>query len=148
MEYLILILWFIVAMFALIVEIQTTELVSIWFVIGAFVTMIVSAIIPTNYLAQSLTFVISSIIALLILRPILTKKLKINKKSDTDTINTMDGYKGFAETDIDSQGGKVNVNGTTWSAVSSELIKEGERIKVVKEDNITLVVEKENKEDI
>ena len=148
MEYLILILWFIVAMFALIVEIQTTELVSIWFVIGAFVTMIVSAIIPTNYLAQSLTFVISSIIALIILRPILTKKLKINKKSDTDTINTMDGYKGFAETDIDSQGGKVNVNGTTWSAVSSELIKEGERIKVVKEDNITLVVEKENKEDI
>ncbi len=143
MEYCILILWFVVAIFALIVEINTVDLVSIWFVIGAFGAMIVSSIFPVNYVAQIATFVITSIIALIILRPILNKKLKINKKSEADNINTMDGYKGFCETDVDANGGKVNVNGTTWNATSKELIKKGERIKVIKEENITLVVEKE-----
>ncbi len=143
MEYAILIVWFIIAILALVIEISTTELVSIWFIIGAFVTMIVSAIWPTAYIAQVVTFTISSILALLILRPILNKKLKLNKKSEADNLNTMNGYVGFCETDIDDKGGKVNVNGTSWNAKSSTFIEKGERIRVVKEENITLIVEKE-----
>ncbi len=143
MEYTILILWFVIALLALVVEISTTELVSIWFIIGAFITMIVSAIWPTNYIAQVCVFVISSILSLIILRPILNKKLKLNQKSDADSINTMIGYVGFCETDIDKDGGKVNVNGTSWNAKSDTFIEKGERIKVIKEENITLIVEKE-----
>ena len=143
MEYWILAFWFAVAIVALVVEIETTELVSAWFIVGAFITMIVAAIWPKEYIAQVSTFVLSSGLALVILRPILTKKLKLNKTNDTDKINTMDGYKGFAETDIDEYGGKVNVNGTTWSATSTSPINEGDRIKVVRESNLTLIVEKD-----
>lgn len=145
MEYWILALWFSIAILALVVEIQTVDLVSIWFVVGAFIAMIVSAIWPTEYVAQASSFAIASLVALVILRPLLAKKLKIYQPTEAEKINTMDGYKGFAETDIDADGGKVNVNGTSWHAVSSEPISEGERIKVVKEDNLTLVVEKELK---
>ena len=105
--------------------------------------MIVAAIWPKEYIAQVSTFVLSSGLALVILRPILTKKLKLNKTNETDKINTMDGYKGFAETDIDEYGGKVNVNGTTWSATSTSPINEGDRIRVVRESNLTLIVEKD-----
>jgi membrane protein implicated in regulation of membrane protease activity len=147
MEYLILGLWFIIAITALIVELQTTELVSVWFVVGAFITMIVAAIWPKEYVAQGCTFVIASAISLMILRPLLAKRLKINQETVVDKINSLEGYKGFAETDIDSYGGKANVNGTSWNAVSSELIKEGDRIEVIKEDNITLTVKKESREE-
>lgn len=143
MEYWILAFWFAVAIVALVVEIETTELVSAWFIVGAFITMIVAAIWPKEYIAQVSTFVLSSGLALVILRPILTKKLKLNKTNETDKINTMDGYKGFAETDIDEYGGKVNVNGTTWSATSTSPINEGDRIRVVRESNLTLIVEKD-----
>ena len=148
MEYWILALWFIIALFALVVEIQTTELVSVWFVVGAFITMIVSAIWPKEYIAQCATFAVASTLALIVLRPLLTRKFKINEASEAEKINTMDGYKGFAETDIDSEGGKVNVNGTSWNAVSKEPINKGDRIRVIKEDNITLIVEKEVKKEI
>jgi len=143
MEYTILIVWFVIAILALVIELSTTELVSIWFIIGAFVTMIVSAIWPTAYIAQVVIFTISSILALIILRPILNKKLNLNKKSETDNLNTMEGYVGFCETDVDIKGGKVNVNGTSWNAKSETFIEKGERIRVVKEENITLIVEKE-----
>lgn len=39
-------------------------------------------------------------------------------------------------------GGKVELNGTLWEAESSEEIAEGETVKVVKKDNLTLKVKK------
>ena len=81
----------------------------------------------------------------MILRPILSKKYNL-RKTQVDNINTLEGYKGFAETDIDANEGKVNVNGTSWQAKSegSKIVK-GSKIVVVKEDNITLVVKEEEK---
>jgi len=145
MEYFIVAAWFAVAIIALIVEIQTVELVSIWFVVGAFAAMIVSACVPTNYAAQLITFIVVSVIALIALRPVFSKKVNM-KNTDVDVINTMSGYKGFAETDIDSEGGKVNVNGTSWQAVSESPIQKGKKIIVIREDNLTLVVREESKE--
>lgn len=142
MEYLIILLWFVVGIIALIAEINTVELVSIWFVIGAFVTMIVSAFVPTNYVVQGVTFIAVTLLSLIILRPWLSKKFG-NKKTEVDSINTMVGYKGEASTDINSKSGKVVVNGTTWSAVSDDEIKQGESVVVVSENNITLKVERE-----
>lgn len=142
MEYLIILLWFVVGIIALIAEINTVELVSIWFVIGAFVTMIVSAFVPTNYVVQGVTFIAVTLLSLIILRPWLSKKFG-KKKTEVDSINTMVGYKGEASTDINSKSGKVVVNGTTWSAVSDDEIKQGESVVVVSENNITLKVERE-----
>ncbi|MCR5787149.1 MAG: NfeD family protein [Acholeplasmatales bacterium] len=142
MEYWVIAVWFVVALMALVIELQTTELVSAWFIVGAFCSMIVSAIWPKQYVAQIVTFVIVSIIALLVLRPVLTKKLKLNEKSPADSINTMIGYKGFAESDVNEDGGHVNINGTSWEAVSDEVISKGEKVIVVEEKNITLKVKK------
>ena len=142
MEYWIIAVWFVIALIALVIELQTTELVSAWFIIGAFCSMIVSAIWPNAYVWQIVTFVIVSIIALLVIRPILTKKLKLNEKTPTDSINTMVGYKGFAETDVNLNGGHVNVNGTSWEAISEDSILKGDKTIVVEEKNITLKVKK------
>ncbi len=143
MEYMIIGLWLAIAIIALVIELQTAELVSAWFIIGAFVAMIVSAIFPTAYLAQVITFVVVSIASLFILRPILSKKLRLNEDNGGDNLNSLVGYKGFAETDIDKSSGHVNVNGTSWQAVSEELIKKGEKICVIEEKNLTLSVRKE-----
>ncbi len=142
MEYLIILLWFIVGIVALIIEINTIELVSVWFVIGAFVSMIVSAFVPTNYIAQGVTFIVVTCLSFAIFRPWLSKKFG-HKQTEVDNINTLVGYKGVAGSDIDSKSGKVVVNGTTWSAISDESIKEGESVVVISENNITLKVERE-----
>lgn len=142
MEYLIILLWFAIGIAALIVEINTIELVSVWFIIGAFASMLVSAFVPTNYVAQGVTFIAVTVLSLVIFRPWLSKKFG-KKKSEVDNINTMVGYKGKALTNINSKGGTVSVNGTSWQAISDEDINEGDSVIVTQEDNITLKVEKE-----
>lgn len=142
MEYLIILLWFTIGIAALIIEINTVELVSVWFIIGAFASMLVSAFVPTNYVAQGVTFIVVTILSLVIFRPWISKKFG-KKKSEVDNINTMVGYKGKALTNINSKGGSVSVNGTSWQAISDEDINEGDSVIVTEEDNITLKVEKE-----
>ncbi len=148
-NYTILILWFFIAIAALVVEVHTAALVSAWFIVGSFCSMIVAAIWPTAYVAQVIVFVVVSILSLWFVRPILKNKFKIDSKKQSiyDSINTMIGYKGFAETEIDKNGGKANINGTSWDAVSEEPILKGSKVIVTKENNILLTVKKGEYED-
>lgn len=142
--YWVVLFWAIIGIIALIIEINTVDLVSIWFVIGAFITMIFSLILPKQQIWQIVIFIIMSTISLALLRPLAKKKIFKNDK-DVDT-NSMIGIKGEAISDIDKENGHVIINGTSWSAISDKPIKNGSKIIITNQNNLILTVKEIIKE--
>ena len=83
MENYIVYVWIIFAVFMLICEALTTQLVSIWFVIGGAAAAI-TCIFTDSLLIQTIVFVTVSLVALIATRP-LVKKFLVKKKEPTNS---------------------------------------------------------------
>lgn len=142
MENYIVFVWIIFAVFMLICEILTTQLVSIWFVLGG-IAAAITCIFTDDLLIQTLVFVLVSLIALLATRPLVKKFLK-NKKEPTNS-DRLVGRVAIVTMDIVNQTGEgqVNVDGKIWSAKSSDgcEIKSGASVKITSIEGVKLVVE-------
>ena len=68
-------LWLVVVFLLLLVEFMSATVVTIWFAIGALVAFILS-FITQNYLIETIVFVLTGIILLIILRPTFNIKIK------------------------------------------------------------------------
>lgn len=135
------ILW-IVAMVALaVVELCTYNMITIWFVIGGAVAFVTS-LLGASLGVQLWVFVIVSVLALIVTKPLVSKKLR------TDRISTnadrIIGMKAVVTENITPEkfAGKVKVGGQEWSAVASdgETISAGNTVTVEKIDGVKLVV--------
>ena len=126
----------------LICEILTTQLVSIWFVLGG-IAAAITCIFTNDLLIQTLVFVLVSLIALLATRPLVKRFLK-NKKEPTNS-DRLVGRVAIVTMDIVNQTGEgqVNVDGKIWSAKSSDgcEIKSGASVKITSIEGVKLVVE-------
>jgi len=143
MEHLMPFIWLGLAVVLGIVEISTAQLVSIWFVIGAFVTAICSATFLREYvLLQVILFIAVSAIALLLTRP-LVRKLKSFDKTKTNSDRNI-GKTAIVISDIDNTlaTGLVEVDGSRWSARSSTgaKIPSGTTVKVEEIQGVKLIV--------
>ena len=124
-----------------IVEANTASLTCIWFALGALVTLIGSYLgIP--YAWQIPVFVISSVMFLILTRPLVKKKLTPNKeKTNTDRLI---GKTAIVTDSItpDKFAGTVTVGGQVWSAVSSDgkPIESGKEVNIEAIDGVKLVV--------
>lgn len=143
MENYIVFVWIIFAVFMLICEVLTTQLVSIWFVLGG-IAAAISCIFTDDLLIQTLVFVSVSLIALLATRPFVKKFLK-NKKKEPTNSDRLIGRVAIVTMDIVNQTGEgqVNVDGKIWSAKSSDdrEIKTGASVKITSIEGVKLVVE-------
>ena len=125
--------WLSVIVITLIVEIITTELISVWFTLGAIVPFILAT---TNALGaewQILFFIVISAVLMLTLRKV-TKKFLL-KNSDTKTnVNALVGQKFrlVSRTDFETIG-SVKVKDVEWSAVGDkgQTIEKGKIVEVV-----------------
>ena len=135
--------WVIFAVFMLICEALTTQLVSIWFVIGG-VAAAVTCMFTDNILIQSIVFVVVSLAALIGTRPFVKKVMKKRKVEPTNS-DRLIGRVGLVTDDIDNLHGKgtVNIDGKVWSAKSSNEseIKTGANVRIVAIEGVKLVVE-------
>lgn len=122
------IVWAILIVVAIIVELSTVTLTSIWFAIGAVVALLL-AIFDVGPLWQVLSFIVISALLLLATRP-LAKKLNEKDviKTNSDKIISMIGVvtKEIAVGEI----GEVKVNLELWRAISADStpIKVGEQV--------------------
>lgn len=135
--------WFIAFVILLVIEFVTVNLVTIWFAIGA-VAAIITTIFTDSILIQSIVFVVVSVIALLITKPLINKF----KKFEVEPTNSdrVIGKVGEVTQKIGkNKYGEVKVYGNTWTASSKQVINVGERVKVLSIDGVKLVVEKEKK---
>lgn len=135
--------WFSIFLVLLFIELTTVNLVSVWFAIGALAAMIVSIFVDAAFV-QTLVFIVVSIIALLIMKPII-RKFKLSSGEATN-LDRVIGKTGEVIKKIsDSEYGEVKVLGTIWTATSDETIEVGTKVIIKRIEGVKLIVEKEEK---
>ncbi len=137
-------LWIIFLIGMLILEASTTNLVSIWFAVGALGALILK-VFGASFVWQIAGFIIVSAVSIIIARPFIKKHH--NRKTVPTNADMLIGLSGTVTDEINEEkfAGKVNVSGKEWSAVSEDKsqIDVGEKVKVKSISGVKLVVEKE-----
>ncbi len=133
--------WFIFCLLLIFVEISTVNLVSIWFAIGSFFAMIM-ALFSDTFLLQVIVFIIISIIALLITKP-LVKKFRKTGIVATNYDRVIGKHAEVIKKITPDNTGQVKVLGSTWTAVCDKVCNVSEKVIVKKVDGVKLIVEKE-----
>ena len=111
-------IWLAVTATALIVEFVTAELVSIWFVGGGLVAMLLAGL-GLGWYFHVPTFIVVSLALMLCLRRIAMQRLsKAEVKTNAETVIGKDFVLlksiGF------NQAGEIKVNGIVWTAVAED----------------------------
>lgn len=122
-------MWFALAILFLVMELVTTQLVSIWFSAAALITGIIVAIFDMQIAWQIVVFVVLSIGALFATRPLMKKLMKNIKGSQTN-LDLNIGKTAMVVETIDNikETGAVKINGLVWTARSTDgsIIEVGE----------------------
>lgn len=131
--------WFAIVVILGLLEVLTTNLVSIWFVISGIIAMIIS-LFTDNIGIQIIVFVVVGIILMPISRKLYKKIKVVNERTNIDRIV---GMKGIVTMDITKDNiGEVKVDGKRWSAYSDTDISKGEIVKVLSINSVKIKVEK------
>lgn len=135
-------IWLIVLAVCLVIEIATFGLVTIWFAGGAFVALIV-AFLWDSLIAQTVIFLIVSLVLLIFTRPLATKL--INTKKNKTNIDSVIGEICKVTEAIDNfnETGTVLLNGLEWTArnIGEGTIPVGTKVKVCSVNGVKLFVE-------
>ena len=119
----------------------TAQLVSIWFVIGA-IAALIAQLLGATLVIQIVVFIAVSIVALLITRPLVRKKL--NTKAEKTNADRCIGQEAVVIEAIDNlaPSGQVKTDGKIWTARSAtgEIIPKGTVVTVEKIDGVKLIV--------
>ena len=111
--------WLVAAIVLAIVEAATATLVTIWFAGGAFLAML-CAWAGFGYGVQLAVFVISSMILLLLTRPLANKLThRDNQPTNADRIIGQTGVVTEAIDQLNATG-RISVMGQSWAAVSED----------------------------
>ncbi|MGL4484188.1 MAG: NfeD family protein [Anaerovoracaceae bacterium] len=137
------IVWLALAVLFGIIEAFTMGLVTIWFTVGA-VAAAITTFFNGSILIQVIVFVVVSVLALVITRPLAKKHLH-NKTINTN-VDDIIGKTGVVTKAIKPYSqGEVKIYGLTWTAVTrnnEQEIKEKEIVKVLEVQGVKVIVEK------
>ncbi len=140
------IVWVSLFIFALLAEIFTDALVSVWFCIGAVLALSVTFIPNMPWWGELIVFLGTSLLSFIIIRPIVNRKLqRIKSRTNIDTIL---GKKGIVLKKITSlEKGEVKVDSIIWNAIKredEEDILEGSVVEVLAVNGNKLLVKEIN----
>lgn len=134
--------WFWLGLFvvALLLEIVTADMISIWFSLAA-VPSFILALLGASVLWQILVFLVIAAILLFLTRPVMKKYMKTNEiKTNIDAII---GSKGVVIKEITPDTvGRIKIKYIEWSAISNEHIGMDHLVRVLDVDGNKLIVEK------
>ena len=133
-------LWIVILVLAIIIELISYGLISIWFIPSIILTIILKAFGLNNIYIEIMIVLSLSTVLLIFTRPLVLKFLKPqNIKTNFDRIVDMQGriIKKVKLNDF----GIVEVDGKEWRCYSSKEIEEGKIVKILKIDSNKLEVE-------
>ena len=135
--------WLILIIILTVLEVSTANLVSIWFIASAIVSLVLS-FFTENLIILIGVFVLLGVLLLIITKSLLDKYIKpTNTKTNLDRVV---GMVGICTEEIKRNVvGEVKVDGKRWSAVSDKKIDVGDEVIIEKIDGVKLVVRKEEK---
>lgn len=133
-------IWLSVFVITVVIEFITVEFVSVWFSIASIPALIL-ALFNQNPWLQLIVFFLLSILLLAITRPLVVKYLRRNI---VDT--NVDAYVGktaiVTSTINEIEAGHVKFEGLIWTAVSSEMIQKGSKVRILAIEGNKLIVTK------
>lgn len=135
--------WLIASGVFFILEIFTTGFLVFWLGIAGLLAMATS-FITSSIAIQTIVFVISSCILIVLTRPLINKLLKFDKSNTLSTnVYSLIGKEGIVIEDINhlTYTGKVKISGELWSAISDVDIKKDTSVRVLQIDGVKLKVE-------
>lgn len=139
--------WIVVLIVAVVVEIITLGLSSIWFAGGALMALLIAALHGPLWL-QIICFFVVSLILLVFTRPIAVKYF--NKDRIRTNVESVVGKQAIVLSEVDNLKGigKVSVDGQEWSARCADddlLLEEGSVVEVVAISGVKLICKPTNK---
>lgn len=135
-------LWLSLVIILCVIEVISANLVTIWFIVSAIISLLLSFVIESQMLLFAL-FVIVGLLLLITTKPILNKYVVI-KKTPTNLDKIIGTIGITTETIRPNEIGEVKVDGKRWSAISEEIIEEGTKIKIMNIKGVKLTVRKED----
>ena len=136
------VIWFVIVIVAALIEINTMDLTSIWFSVGALCEFIV-AIVQLSFVWQLIVFFVVTGLLLFSVRPIARNYLKTNViHTNADRLI---GKVATCTKEINvGERGEVKIDGKYWLAVtpSTEDIAVNEHVVVVAIEGVKLIVDK------
>ncbi len=138
-------LWAVLGLILIGAEMVVSGFVIFFFGVGALTTAALTAVLPGlsgNYILQGVVWIVSSILSFGFFRKKFTKIFRgtiLSRETDKDV--------GQSAVVIEAIGpdkpGRVRYQGTSWKAVSyTEKFDPGEKVDIIKEDNLTFIVTK------
>ncbi len=139
------IFWLVMFVVLLLIEIFTMGLTTIWFAGGSLIAFVL-AFVGFGLPVQVIAFLISSIVLLVLTRPIAVKFF--NKERQKTNAESLIGQKAIILEKIDTLRGegRAEVNGMEWSAKTDEpdgIIEAGTVVVIEGIQGVKLIVRKE-----
>lgn len=136
-------IWAIAALLLFIVEMFTSGLAVICLSIGS-IGGVIAAAVGWSIEIQLLAFAIISLIAIVAIRPVLVRIFNKGSQSVPTNAEALKGRRGVVCKRIDANGGRVEIDGVDWKAISAnaETIECGEQVEIIDRDSIVLIVKK------
>ncbi len=139
---LMIIIWFAVIIIAALIELNTMDLTSIWFSVGALVAFILS-LVHVSEVVQVVVFVIVSVLLLISVRPVAKNYFKTNVIGTN--VDRLVGKVAVCTKMIKAgDRGEVKIDGKYWLAVttSEQDIVVDEKVEVLAIEGVKLIVDK------
>lgn len=130
-DYLMIIIWAVILVGTILVEFETSDLVTIWFSVGAIAALIAAAL-NVPIVGQVAIFIVVSLVLLVLTRP-MTKRF-MDKEVVKTNADRMVGMHGVVITEIPFDGkGEIRVDSQIWRAFSTKKdpIKVGTRVVIL-----------------
>lgn len=135
-------MWLLIAAAAFIIEILTVQLLTIWFIVGSVVAMVVAQFTDVMWI-QILAFILSSAFTFIMCYPML-KKI-ITQKHVKTNLDAVVGKTALVVEEINNILGKGRVieSGVYWTArsVDDGVIKAGTTVRIKEISGAKLIVE-------
>lgn len=131
--------WLSLLAILLLAEALTTNLVTIWFALGALAALLTSLFTP-NPAVQGTVFMVVSIVLLVATLP-LVKKMRMRKKTPLNAERNIGRTATVLEAMTPSAQGRVRLDGVNWSAICTYPLAAGEACRVVAINSTVLTVE-------
>jgi membrane protein implicated in regulation of membrane protease activity len=116
-DYLMIIIWAVVLVGTVLIEFETSDLVTIWFSVGA-IGALIAAALDANFFIQIAVFIVVSLVLLVLTRP-MTKRF-MDKEVVKTNADRMVGMHGVVTVEIPFDGkGEIKVDSQFWTAFST-----------------------------
>ncbi|EDS77767.1 nodulation efficiency protein D [Clostridium botulinum C str. Eklund] len=135
------VLWIIISIVAFLIDISTSSFLFIWFTIGGVIATILS-LMEFSFTVQIITFIIISIVLMLICYPIIRRTIKKTVPITETMEQEYIGDEFVIEKDVEDKA-IIKYNGIYWTVKSVEgKIEKGSKVKIVAIEGNKLLIKK------